>query len=645
MQSRTILHLCPAIGSVLKVVAGVWAILVVTGIMSRSAFAADQRSAEEVFPDSTRLFVSIPDPALYRRQWQQTELGKLFRDPLMKPFAEDLRRQLDEKIAQTSTRLGLRWDDIEGIAKGEVAFGLIQLPDQKGMALALLAHIGPDDQQLQAIQQKVRQEFAARGGQERVEQLGGYPLRIWTFPPTRDNPEPSAAVFAHHGEWLVAADHIELAHQMLQRLDGQGNDVLAKWSVYRTVMDRAARGSVRQAHLRWFLVPLDVAQAIRDSQPHRERGRDKIRILREQGFASIRGVGGVVELGCDGFDSRYEIYVHAPVEERVLAARMLDFPADPPLQVPGWVPADASAFLMTNWKMREAFEASKTLVDALAGSEVFEDALRDIEVDPNGLRVNLRREFIAYLGTRVYMLTRHTRPTTPQSEQRLVAFELTDADRVAATLTRALPRDPNVKVRQFGRYTVWEIVRKENIQQARPQGFQGFRRENTPAAQTGNRQLFKNGAMAVAYGYLFYATDVEFLGKFLTTADQQEPLTGTVGFQAVTAALRPLGDTKDECCRYYVYLGDALETDYELFRTGRMVDSETLLGQLLNYFLAPDEEGLKRQPLLDGSKLPEFSRIRQYLQYGGFRVFVEPQGWRIAGGLLARDQRRAARHE
>lgn len=600
--------------------------------------------ADHVFPDSTKIFVSIPDPATYRSLWRQTELGKLFRDRVMEAFAEDLRRQLDEKLTQTSKRLGLRLADLDGIAGGELAFGLVRLPQESRFALALLVDISGRDEQVHQLQQKVRQELVARGGQEQEESRQGYTLRIWTFSPTRDNPSPSPVIFCRHGSWLVAGDHLETVLAMLRRLDGRQDDVLARLPAYRRVMERTTR-AVEAVHLRWFVVPLDLAQAIRDAQRERERGRDKIEILRKQGFDCLQGVGGVLQLASGAFDSRYEIYVYAPQEARVLAARMLDFPTQPKLTVPTWATADASGFLMANWQMRQAFEASKTLVDSLAGSEVFEDALRDIELDPNGLRVNLRKEFIAYLGTRVYMLTRHSRPITPQSEQRLIAFELTDAQRVLQTMTRALPRDPSVKVRQFGDYTAWEIIRKENIAQARPQGFQGFRRDVAAPERGTNRALFKNGAMAVAYGSLFVANDVEFLGEFLLSAPNQPKLADATGYQLMEVALSPLGQPEQECCRYYVYLAEALETDYELFRSGKMVESETLLGQMLNYFLAPDEEGLKRKPLLDGSKLPPFERIKQYLPHGGFRMFVEPDGWRIAGGLLARDQRRSARHE
>jgi len=601
-------------------------------------------TAENVFPDTTKLFVSIPDPSLYRTKWQQTELAKLFDDPAMEAFGQDLRRQLDEKLTQTARRLGLTLSDLDGVAGGEVAFGLIRSSPEKPLSVAVLVNVSGKQERVAALQQKVRQELLARRGQEQAETRDGYTWQKWTFPPTRDNPAPAPALFARHGDWLVAGDHAETILAMLQRLDGRGNDVLAKLPAYRQVMARTGQGSVKTVHLRWFVVPLELAQAIKDAQRQQERGRDKVRILREQGFDCLQGVGGVLEWASGEMDSRYEVYVYAPQNARVLAARMLSFPTTPPLVVPPWASADASGFLMANWNMAQAFEASKTLVDSLAGSEVFEDALRDIELDPNGLRVNIRKEFIAYLGTRVYILTRHSKPITPQSEQRLMAFELTDPQRVAATLARSLPRDPNVKIRKFGNQTVWEIVRKQNVAQARGQGFQGFRRDQTPD-NPNSRMLFKNGAMAVGFGYLFVASDVDFLGDFLVNAQTRQKLTDSSGYQLVENALRPLGAVDQECARYYVHLAEALETDYELFRLGKMVDSETLLGQLLNYFLAPDEEGLKRKPLLDGSKLPEFSKIRQHLYYGGFRVFADPEGWRIAGGLLARDQRRAARHE
>ncbi len=620
--------------------------LIVVAVSGAARAQAGRLAGDQIFPDTAKAFVSIPDPSAYREAWKRTELGRMFHDPVMDNFGQSLRQQIDERLTQTASRLGLKLSDLDGVAGGEVAFAMLQPAPQARFSIAVLADITGRGEQVKELQEKVRQQMAQRGGQSKQETIEGYPLTIWTFPPTKENPATTTAIFCQHADWYVASDHLPSLLGMLQRIDGQGNDVLAKSPAYRAVMTGCQNGAVKTVHLKWFLEPFGLSESIREANEERERGRDKLKVLKDQGFGAIQGIGGLLSLGGETLDTTYDVYVYAPTDARVLAARMLSFPAQPALTVPQWASGNAAAFLMGNWEMRPAFEASKTLVDALAGSEVFEDALRDIELDPNGLRVNIRKEFIAYLGTRVYMLTQHGKPVTPQSEQRLMAFELTDPARVDATLQRAMPRDPNVKQRKFGNHIVWEIIRKENVQQGAPQGgFQGFRpNKGDQAAAPQGRPLFKNGAMAVAFGYLFYASDVEFLGKFITTASSQPNLATDQEFQLVESTIRRLGPASGESLRYFVRTDESIETDYELFRQGKMADNESLLGQLLNFFLAPDEEGLKRKQKIDGSALPPFAQVRQYLQPAGLRLVNTKDGWHIVGGLLARDQRRAARH-
>ena len=40
-------------------------------------------------------------------------------DPIMKPFAEDFRNQLQHKWTQTHQKLGINWEDLEGVPTGE----------------------------------------------------------------------------------------------------------------------------------------------------------------------------------------------------------------------------------------------------------------------------------------------------------------------------------------------------------------------------------------------------------------------------------------------------------------------------------------------------------------------------------------------
>jgi hypothetical protein len=73
-----------------------------------------------------------------------------------------------------------------------------------------------------------------------------------------------------------------------------------------------------------------------------------------------------------------------------------------------------------------------------------------------------------------------------------------------------------------------------------------------------------------------------------------------------------------------------------LIRQGKMPESETLFANLLNRLLGPEEEGLVREQQLEGDKLPDYERIRDYLGPSGLFVNSEDDGWFAAGALLTK---------
>ena len=50
--------------------------------------------AAQLLPATTKGYLSIPDMDALADAWEKTQLGELVRDPVMKPFAEDLKRQI-----------------------------------------------------------------------------------------------------------------------------------------------------------------------------------------------------------------------------------------------------------------------------------------------------------------------------------------------------------------------------------------------------------------------------------------------------------------------------------------------------------------------------------------------------------------------
>jgi hypothetical protein len=110
----------------------------------------------------------------------------------------------------------------------------------------------------------------------------------------------------------------------------------------------------------------------------------------------------------------------------------------------------------------------------------------------------------------------------------------------------------------------------------------------------------------------------------------------TADYQIVGDALGKIGSNEDSV-HVFTRTDEAYRPTYELIRQGKMPESKTLLGKLLNRLLGPEEEGILREQQIDGSKMPEFDAVRRYLGPAGLFVRSDEDGWFTAGCMLSKD--------
>ncbi|HYW80692.1 MAG TPA: hypothetical protein VE890_14020, partial [Thermoguttaceae bacterium] len=88
------------------------------------------------------------------------------------------------------------------------------------------------------------------------------------------------------------------------------------------------------------------------------------------------------------------------------------------------------------------------------------------------------------------------------------------------------------------------------------------------------------------------------------------------------------------CARTFNRTDENARATYELIRQGKMPESETVLGRLLNALLGGGQAGVDRLQRIDGKNLPPFDTVRRYMGPGGMVVGVEQEGWFFKGILL-----------
>ena len=596
---------------------------------------------------NTRAFASIADINALQNHWQQTQLGQLVKDESMRPFVDDLKRQLERKISGVRDKLGLEIADLQGIAGGEIGIGIIE--QEKGRAaVALTIDTTGNRAQLDALLVKVDRELAKRDAKKERVAANGAEMAVYTF--QLQNGAKRTAIYFVKDEILCATDSRYEAQQILSRFSGKSTS-LSSIKAYQETSSRCTKESNGLApEVHWFLDPFGYAKAIRSlANPKEKRhGKDYLKILTEQGFDAVKGAGGFVNLAVgSSYELIHRTAIFAPAipgqaNKYQLAMRMMKFPNGGAMAAPAWLPRKLASYRTFNMDIENAFESFGSLFDAIAGYEdAFANVLQGLEKDPYGPQVDVKRDFVAHLGERITMVTDYQVPITTKCERFLFAIELKNELAIASTIEKFMKSDPNAIRTDFEGQVVWEIQEEQNDMPELDINISELDLLDEPAmpqlgANVGTAK--PTSAVCVTNGHLFIASHSSFLKEVLSKKATQDTL-GTAGdYREVEGAMTQLLPG-EAAARFFVRTDEAYRPVYELLRQGKMPESETLLGRLLNRMLSPpddDGEGLLREQKIDGRKLPEFETVRRYFGPSGTIVRSEDDGWFITGATLTK---------
>jgi hypothetical protein len=614
-----------------------------------SVFGA--RPSQDLLPATTKGYVSVANLEELKAAWNKMQMGQLVNDPVMKPFVDDLRRQFKSRLNQAGVRLGVTWEDLQGVASGEVAIASIQpRNDKTRAATTLLADVTGHQSEATQLLQKISKDLLAKGAQKGTTKVSGVDFVHFALAKKKPTDRQVFVFYAIHQDQLVVADDLEVVKEIVARFAGGAADSLQRLPAFAVSQERSSQGLVGTPHLAWFIEPFGYVEVVRAyAGGRKKRGTDTLKVLAEQGFNCVHGIGGKVVLATPEHEAQYQAFIHAPPVKRAngdktttrynLAARMLDFPNSQELKVQDWVPDRLASYLTFRWKVQDAFWHSESLVNEFAGADVFRDVLNDIEKDPNGPQINAEKEFIRYLGERVTVLSDYREPITTKSERVLLAIEVTNPQAVMATVNKTMQSDPNAKEIKFDGHTIWEMTQEEEfaVEEIKIDGLDIGQVRDEVVQEEETKEFRPNAAVTVAHGHFLVGTHVDYVADILKKLDAGQTLGKTADYQRVSEALVKLGANEDSF-RYFTRTDQAYRVTYEMLRQNKMPEAETMLAKLLNGMFAPEDEDSLREQQIDGSKLPEFTLVQKYLGPSGLFIRSSNDGWAINGCLLSKPQ-------
>lgn len=617
--------------------------LLLVGCSAWTSTVEAQKTAQ-LAPDTTKAFLVVPDAPALSTAFDLTEFGDLAKDPVIKPFADDVGKQLESKLAELDTRLGITLADLSSVAAGEMAVAIIQPENNPKLhAVAVMVDATGKPAQVKALQAKIAADMAARKAATMKIAIGNVEVTKYKIPPAKGEVDWTYAYHCEVNQWLFATDHQQELTNILGRLGAPGTNALSTVASFTTIMPLVSVKENANPHLQWYVEPFGYSAVLRASSEKKRKGKNVAEILKQNGFDAIRGLGGAVN-----FRKQHAQVVHrsfvladagATAPRLQQGAKILQLPARPHKPV-DWIPENVATALTLNWKINEAFDVLGILFNAFQGPKFWEELVDGLENEKKGPRINLKRDLIRHLEERGVMITRPKLPITVHSEERIFAMESNNPRLLERSLFPALDRDPTFKRIEGLKgvdVVVWRHTPRDEKQRRPPRRGKGGAaggRPNPflkPGAANNNKPTDPPRALAIKYGYLMYSTSEELLMEVLRGG--YKPLKDHADAKEVEKELIALG-AGVESLRYFTRLESSQLANYELLKMGMMPKSKTLLGQLLNKLFEPDEKGVERKQQIDASKLPAFPKVAKYLGLGGIFARELPNGWEITGAFL-----------
>ncbi len=598
---------------------------------------AERPSAMKLFPEETLVFVRMANAHEFGEKLQQTAMGRMMRDPQMKPFVDNLYGKAGDLYAQhAESKLGISWDDLKKLPKGEVAFGVVAR-DHRSPALLLLVDQGDEVSVADMLVDKALDFAEKKGGEFSKEKIGDVEVTV-----VRDHDHQSRmfGVFERDNTIVVATDP-NVLRNVLWHWDHAGESAsggaasadgkpasdstapkpeasadaaskdkaskpkdvefvptrkLSENAHFATILRECRRKQDPPPHLVFFADPISLAQNF---------GRDNgglqmvLAMMPALGIDGLVGLGGTVTYATDEYDDLAQMHV------------LLENPRSGILQLPAFEPGDTTpqkfvpraieSYMAWNCNLRASYDRLSAMVDRFASKGTVDRFVKDKISDKIG--IDVPHQILDNLKGRYSWMIGYDRPSHAFGHQHVLAAELKDEKAVAEALKTVIGKFPELfEEKHFGNATYYAIM---------PKGLKDKAEDERPA----------NPFVAIADGYLFVGTSGQQFERCITARD------GTVD-RLVDSA---------EYTRTTAVIGrETAGTTPVMFSTGRF---EETLRQWYDLLTSPKtreqiDANKAKNPILaalaetlDQQKLPPFEVLAPYFAPGGGILYDTDNGY------------------
>ena len=633
---------------------------------------AKRRSSAALLPTTTRFWVSVEDLGRMETNLSNTQLGKLSRQDTLAPFFSSFEKQIRESLNNNGIKFGLDVAGVEMLETGEVSIAGVlpeiaegEKPVPGSHGVVVLIDVSPDIDAAKDFLGGASKKMKARGAKLDKIEVQGTDVSKWTIKVKAAKIGRTQTSFiAIVDGWLLASDNESIFSNVLRRIKSKkesAGDALSSYEPFTTVQKKTRVDDVRP-DLQWFVDPLGYvrfADALAEENTDMRAPKDRpLEALSKQGLDALKAAGGFLSFSTGEHDVLHRSLIYANKKKATAKAQkrlfqLMDF-APPGVSVakpPRWLPADAAGYFDVTWDIKKAFANVGPFFDTIAGKDAFEDILKEMKEVPD-FKVDIRK-MVQSMGNRITIFSATEEPISESSEKMVVGVPLADGVD-PEWLIKSLGRAVKGRVSKLAGYTCVTDDRVETDEDDDVPGVGEIDIDDFDIDEEEDEDedvkkappritIFNRRIMVIRDGYLFVCNDKQYLKKFLS----QKPSDRFAGSADLIRISREIDKlTTPELVRFRMFnrLDQLVKTNYEMMRTGRMVESETFIARMLNQLYGRKAGAdKKRKPLIDGSELPSDyeKEIAPFLGQSGWALETTDSGWRISGCVLPKEKAKA----
>ncbi|HWL10103.1 MAG TPA: hypothetical protein VNQ76_16985 [Planctomicrobium sp.] len=406
---------------VTRAMTGIFTMTALLAVSSTAVDAADKVLAEKRLPSGVLFYVTSPDVVAAYDQFQKTGAGQLFRDPSLEKFRGQIAELYEEFRAESEEKTGLKVSDVVGVFNGEVSIAVVR-PVGQPLGWVSFLEYGDRKVTIDALLKRSREKVES---EERVtvetEDVDGNSVTTYTI----ENPNtdtPITVSLLQKDGLLVAASGVSVLESVLERWDGKHDDTFAGNKVYQTIYKNCVTGDITKPGFVYFVDPIGLLASGLSMSPQTQNFAGMI-YMPTLGLNGLKAIGGVHEFATKDFDSigRSMVYLEGAPTGVIKVFQL----RSNPLEVPTWVPADASQYLTLDWDIKGAYEAIESIYDSFLGTGRFAMATANL-LQQAGVDLKLKPDVIDVLSGK-FEGYYNVGATSPEDFKGLLSVGVTDS--------------------------------------------------------------------------------------------------------------------------------------------------------------------------------------------------------------------------